>query len=180
MQVDSRTERELVEAAKDGSLESFGELCGRYYSALAAIAYAILRDHQLAEDAAQEALARAIRNIRRLEESARFGVWIAAICRNAAKDMRDSRRRIISLEEEEVVPDRTQEPADCSDVRRAIWELNEKDREAIVLRYYNELSQEKMGEVLGISRSAANRRLRKAQARLERRLRRYGFSEAEI
>ncbi len=180
MQVDDRTEIQVVEAARGGCLESFGELCSRYYNAMAAVAWSLLRDHQLAEDAAQETFARALRNIRKLEGSDRFGAWLAAICRNVSKDMRDARKGTVELEAEYQMPAESTEDVGAGEVRRAIWELGDEDRETIVLRYYNELSQEKMGEVLGISRSAANRRLKKAQERLARILGRYGFGEIEI
>ena len=53
-----------------------------------AVADSILLDHHLAEDAAQETLAAACRQLGRLKDPARFGPWIAAICRNVARDMR--------------------------------------------------------------------------------------------
>lgn len=52
MQSDS--EKSLVNKAVGGDIESFGELCRLYYPAMAAIAYAVLNDHQLAEDAASD------------------------------------------------------------------------------------------------------------------------------
>src|SRR4030042_3688966 len=80
-------ESRLVEAATAGDLESFGRLCQRYYAAMAAIAYSVLADHQLAEDAAQESFARALVNLKNLKTKSRFAPWLAAICRNVAKDM---------------------------------------------------------------------------------------------
>lgn len=50
----------LVEAAVDGDAESFTELCRRYYPAMVAIAHSILGDRDLAEDAAQQAFAKAV------------------------------------------------------------------------------------------------------------------------
>ena len=44
-------QRELIEAAAGGDVESFGELARRYYASLAAIGYSVLSDHSLAEDA---------------------------------------------------------------------------------------------------------------------------------
>jgi len=49
----------LVEAAIDGDVESFTELCRRYYPAMVAIAHSVLGDRHLAEDAAQQAFAKA-------------------------------------------------------------------------------------------------------------------------
>ena len=84
---------EWVQAALGGDLDSFGRLCARYYSAQMAIAYSVLGDHQLAEDAAQEAFARALVNLRKLKDPEKFGSWLAHICRNVAIDMARARLR---------------------------------------------------------------------------------------
>lgn len=83
----------LVRQALQADRESFGQLCRRYYHPLVAVADSILLDHHRAEDAAQEALACACRQLGRLKRPERFGPWVAAICRNVAKDMRRDRRR---------------------------------------------------------------------------------------
>jgi DNA-directed RNA polymerase specialized sigma24 family protein len=93
------SEIHLIEAATGGDIESFGELCRRYYAAMAAIAYAVLSDHQLAEDAAQESFARALVRIKSLKERAKFAPWLAAICRNVAKDMLATKAKQISTED---------------------------------------------------------------------------------
>ena len=51
----------LVAGAMAGNGDSFTELCRRYYPAMVAVAQAILGDRHLAEDAAQQALAKAAR-----------------------------------------------------------------------------------------------------------------------
>ena len=79
--------QELFESALKGSVDSFGQLYGNYYNAISAIAYAVLADHHLAEDAAQETFARALQNMGKLKHKERFGVWFGAICRNVARDM---------------------------------------------------------------------------------------------
>ena len=48
------SETQLVEAAQNGHLESFGALYERYHSPMVALAYSMLADRDLAEDAAQE------------------------------------------------------------------------------------------------------------------------------
>lgn len=70
-------DRELIEAAVSGNLESFGELCRRYYAAMVAIAYVALGDHQLAEDAVQESFARALVRLRSLKDGAKFASRLA-------------------------------------------------------------------------------------------------------
>jgi hypothetical protein len=53
----------LVRQALQADPESFGQLCRRYYHPLVAVADSVLLDHHLAEDAAQEALAHACRQL---------------------------------------------------------------------------------------------------------------------
>jgi len=83
----------LVRRTLQADPESFGQLCRRYYHPLVAVADSILLDRHLAEDAAQEALACACRQLPRLQRPERFGPWVAAICRNVARNMRRDRRR---------------------------------------------------------------------------------------
>ena len=63
------TDAELVEAARNGDVSSFGELYRRHYAAAVGIAYCALSDHHLAEDAAQEAFAVACRDLGRLRRA---------------------------------------------------------------------------------------------------------------
>ena len=77
----------LVEAAIGGDADCFTELCRRYYPAMVAIAHSVLSDRHLAEDAAQQAFAKAAVKLPRLKKESRFANWLAVICRNVAKDM---------------------------------------------------------------------------------------------
>ena len=64
-----KLQTELVEAALAGNIDSFGQLARRYYASIMAVAYSFLADHQLAEDAAQEAFARALISLSKLTTS---------------------------------------------------------------------------------------------------------------
>ena len=77
----------LVRSAIDGDAESFTELCQRYYPAMVAIAHSMLGDRHLAEDAAQQAFAKAAVKLPQLKKESRFANWLAVICRNVAKDI---------------------------------------------------------------------------------------------
>ena len=170
-------ERKLVDAAVDGDIESFGELCRRYYSPMAAIAYSVLSDHQLAEDAAQESFARAIVSVRKLKSRARFAPWLAAICRNVAKDMVAAKARQISSKDLSQTAERSNPDENGMLIRRAIEQLPAAARELIVLRYYNNLSYEEIGSVLEISKASINGRLTRAKRKMADYLKRNGFPE---
>jgi RNA polymerase sigma-70 factor (ECF subfamily) len=166
----------LVRRALRADPQSFGELCSRYYPSLVAVADSVLLDHQLAEDAAQEALAEACRQLAKLKKPARFGPWVAAICRNVAKDMLRQRRR-----QAEPVADCAVQECDCPQDDRAamldqaLQQLPSHLREVIFLRFYNSLSYEQMARVLGASEQTIDGRLRRAKKRIAAYLASKGF-----
>jgi len=178
--VPERSEIQLIEAATDGDIESFGELCRRYYPAMAAIAYAVLSDHQLAEDAAQESFARALVNLRSLKKKDRFAPWLAAICRNVAKDMIAARVKHISTKDLSQVAAKENSNETNHMIRRAIEQLPASARELIVLRYYNGLSYEKIGSALGISKATINGRISRAKRKMAKYLKHNGFPENQL
>ncbi|MBL7154100.1 MAG: sigma-70 family RNA polymerase sigma factor [Phycisphaerae bacterium] len=145
---------------------------------MVAVAYSVVADHQLAEDAAQEAFAKALVSMRKLKQPGRFASWLAQICRNTAVDMVRARTRAVP----------TQDIADCSEiaaketdmeaVRKAIAELPGAERELITLRYYNRLSYEQISDVLGISKAAVNGRLTRMKQKLGKRLKQQGIWES--
>ena len=175
-----RLEIHLIEAATGGDIESFGELCRRYYAAMVAIAYSILSDHQLAEDAAQESFARALINLENLKNKSRFVPWLAAICRNVAKDMVAARARRIKVEDLSNTDQNSNDNENVHAIHRAIEQLPAPAKELIVLRYYNNLSYEQISSVLGISRATINGRILRAKRKMANYLRRNGFPESRL
>ncbi len=174
------TETKLVEAAFNGNIESFGKLCQRYYGAMVAIGYSVLGDHQLAEDAAQESFARALVSLRKLQKQTRFAPWLAAICRNVAKDMVATKARQISTKDlSQVAVDDNVSENNCV-IRRAIEQLPVSAKELVVLRYYNGLSYEQIGSVLGISKGTINGRITRAKRKMAKYLKHNGFPENQL
>ncbi|MFC1764635.1 RNA polymerase sigma factor [Planctomycetota bacterium] len=173
-------ERNLVDEAVGGDIESFGELCRRYYSPMVAIAYSLVGDHQLAEDAAQESFARALVNLRNLKDQTRFAPWLAGICRNVAKDIVAAKSRQISTKDLRLAADQNDSEENGMLIRRAIEQLPTGARELIVLRYYDKLSYEQLASVLGVSRAAIRGRLARAKRKMARYLTHNGFPESKL
>lgn len=166
----------LVRRALQADPESFGQLCRRYYPSLVAVADSILQDHHLAEDAAQEALAHACRQLPKLRKPERFGPWVASICRNVAQDMLRDRQR-----QRTPVPDCEAQEADCPDDRQmeivaeALQRLPQHLREVIYLRFYGAMSYQQMAGVLGASQESIDGRLRRAKKRIAAFMKAKGF-----
>ncbi len=167
----------LVEAAIDGNPDSFTELCRRYYPAMVAIAHSLTGDRHLAEDAAQETFAKAAVKLPQLRQTNKFAGWLAAICRNQARDMA-RRGNITQVNDEFLAKDAESERDDSGDaVRQALKKLSAPAREVVFLRYYDGLSYERISELLGISQQAINGRLRRAKRKMADYLRHNGFDE---
>jgi RNA polymerase sigma-70 factor (ECF subfamily) len=166
----------LVQRALQADPESFGELCRRYYPSLVAVADSVLLDHHTAEDVAQEALAAACRQLAGLNKPDRFGPWIAAICRNMAKDMlRDIQKRRKPIE---ACPDRQSDSRDGEQnviLAEVLQELPQHLREVIFLRFYNEMSYEQIAIILGATQQAIDGRLRRAKKKIAVYLKTKGF-----
>lgn len=171
------SETQLVEAAQNGHLESFGALYERYYSPMVALAYSLLDDRDLAEDAAQEVFAIACRDIGNLKSKERFAAWLAGICRNISRQMlKANKSRGFAPENENAVVKRD-DTQDChEEIRRAVWSLRASERELIVLRYFDGFSQAHISEVLDISPQAVNGRLVRAKRKIAKYLKRNGLT----
>jgi RNA polymerase sigma-70 factor (ECF subfamily) len=175
--VPDKGDLELVEASINGDANSFTELCGRYYPAMVAIAHSVLGDRHLAEDAAQQALANAVRKLPQLQRRHRFAAWLATICRNTANDMAHDKPPEHSSRDLSQIAAESPDAEAAEAVRNAIAALSPSAREVIFLRYYDGMSYEKISAVLGISQQAINGRLRRAKKRVAEYLGRNGFDE---
>lgn len=179
-----QSDRDLVEAAQQGRLDSFGALYQRYHNPIVALAYAQLGDKHLAEDAAQEVFAIACRDLRSLRDRDKFGVWLGGICRNVCRQMLRVKIRTAPLPcgpaapgwESEVARDRGPEQKEQWDaVRRAVWQLPTDERELIMMRYFDGFSQARISQVLDLTPAAVNGRLTRAKRKIAELLEHSGF-----
>jgi RNA polymerase sigma-70 factor, ECF subfamily len=170
----------LVERAKAGEGDSYTVLCERYYPAMVAIGHAIVGDRHLAEDAAQQAFAKAAVHLPRLKRGERFGAWVAAICRNAARDVGRANAAFRDRQKQARPEARSGSDETSEAVRAGLMQLEPAGREVIYLRYYDGLSYERISAVLGISEQAINGRLRRAKKKLANHLRHAGFGEVRL
>jgi len=181
--VDAREEA-LIRRVQNGERDAFYELVQPYERRLYAAAFAISRNPADAEDAAQEAILKALKNIRQFRFEARFSTWLIQITINEArmrrrKDHAEIMEPIGEYREEEG----TYTPRDFADWREipsealertevrellqeALTSLGAKYREIFILRDVNHLSIEEVSDMLGISRASVKTRLLRARLML--------------
>ncbi|HTA39106.1 MAG TPA: sigma-70 family RNA polymerase sigma factor [Candidatus Acidoferrales bacterium] len=132
------------------------------------IAFSIVRDRGLAEDAAQEACASIARSLPSLKSTARFSSWSYKTIVNQAIVATRRRRRTVALDE---IPGDAGggDRSDALDLHDALMRLPVEQRGAIVLHYYAGLNSREIAESTGLPASTvrfhlmlARRTLRKA------------------
>ena len=168
-------ESEIVEAARSGDVGSFGKLYERYYAAMVWLAYSIVADRDLAEDAAQQTFTLACGELACLKAPGKFAGWLAGICRNVARQITRERKRQVLTNDPPAVVAQSDDKAVEEMVREAINALPEMYREALILRYWSEMSYERMAPILGICRSRVKGRLFRARRKVGQYLKRKGF-----
>jgi RNA polymerase sigma factor (sigma-70 family) len=170
----------LVERAKRGDMEAYGEIVIRYQALAQRTAYVITRDAEAAQDAAQEAFVKAYRAIGRFRSGAPVRPWLLRIVANEALNRAKaaSRHRTVDLtvaESRAMDPEGSPEAQALASERRemllrAINGMREEDRVVIAYRYFFDLSEAEMADALGVARGTVKSRLSRAMDRLRERI----------
>jgi len=157
-------DRDLVEQARRGDREAFAVLVHQVSDSLYAVAFRILRDAGLAEDALQNALVLAWRQLPRLRDADRFEAWIHRIlvhaCYDEASRSRNwtARVRVLPVEGPSS-PDHASSVVDRDELERAFRRIPVEQRAVFVLHHYLGLPLVEIAELLGIPAGTARSRL---------------------
>ncbi|MDX2176917.1 MAG: RNA polymerase sigma factor [Candidatus Sumerlaeia bacterium] len=168
---------ELVARARQGDQGAYGLLVERHFGAAFAVALAALRNHESAEDLAQEVFLRAWLHLGRLRDADSFAAWTVRMARNlAASRLRSGERRsriarMVPMDETvaETVRDGSPDAAllaagseESQALAAALAKLPARDRELVLLHFQQERSQREIAARLGEHHTTVGRRLAKA------------------
>ena len=165
-------ERALVELARGGDEEAFTSLIRMAGDRLMAIAFRILRDVDRAEDAVQQAIVTAWRDLPALRDPDKFDGWLYRVLVNACYlEARRTRRwnanvRVLDSDVASGSPDGFLSVEDRDELERAFRRLPPEQRAAFVLHHYAGMRLADIGEVLEIPVGTVKSRLHYAAAAL--------------
>ena len=165
-------ERALVELARDGDEEAFASLIRMAGDRLMAVAFRILRDTDRAEDAVQQAIVSAWRDLPALRDPDRFNGWLYRVLVNACYvEARRTRRwnanvRVLDLDTAGRASDELLSVEDRDELERAFRRLPPEQRAAFVLHHYAGMRITDIGEALEIPVGTVKSRLHYATAAL--------------
>ena len=157
-------DRDLVERARGGDREAFAVLVHQVSDSLYAVAFRILRDAGLAEDALQNALVLAWRQLPHLRDADRFGAWIHRILVHACYDESQRARqwtasvRVLPSDGSST-PDEASSIATRDELERAFRRLPVDQRAVFVLHHYLGLPLVEIAQLLEIPAGTARSRL---------------------
>lgn len=164
-------QRELVLRAARGEEAAFAALADASIDRCHALAYRILRDHHAAQDATQQALLSAWRDLPSLRDPDRFDPWLHRLVVHACYGVARSERRwqgkvrMIS-DGPTVTPDAAPALAARDELERAFSQLTPEHRAVVVLHHYLGYQLAEIAEVLGMPAASVRSRLLRAMRRL--------------
>jgi len=183
-------EAALVERARQGDAEAFGDLVTMHQAAAFRVAYVLTGAPADAEDAAQEAFVKAYLALDRFRPGSPFRPWLLAIVGNQARNRARARGRRESMAERAIAAVRGGSPRSTADagpripasvpspeveavsgetraeVRAALATLREDERRVVTCRYLLGLTESETAAALGIPAGTAKSRLHRGLARM--------------
>ncbi|MCI0702518.1 MAG: sigma-70 family RNA polymerase sigma factor [Planctomycetia bacterium] len=189
----------LMLRVRDDDASAFGELVERFQHRLVGVMHHLVGNADEAEDLAQEVFLRVYRTRKKYTPKAKFSTWLFTIANNLAFNaLRDRQRRpVLPLEvrdsgplgprpTEALAPTRDEPPThnlqqqELADViRRALDELNERQRMAIVLNKFEDMNYADIAEVMGLTTKAVKSLLSRARCKLRETLQGYIYMDGE-
>lgn len=180
MSVEREKDEDLMTRLASGEKSCLAELIHRHQEKAMRLAYRVLGNWADAEDIAQQAFIRVFRSAGKFGGKSTFSTWFYRIIVNLCIDhRRRHKRRLVPLE---VIEDQPSNDPDSDNlakqeiagaVRRAVHKLPERQRIAVVLHRFENLSHEQISDATGWSKSAVESLLVRAYAKLRKNLQRF-------
>lgn len=160
---------ELIRYARNGDSRAFDILINRHYERMYAIAFKWTRNSTDAEDVTQMACINVARGIRELRDEKIFTTWLYRIVVNAAKDFFRKNNRIELFPENNEITDASLNPEEklyIQEVINEIYDLPEKEKDAVLLVFGEGLSHAEAAKILGCAETTISWRIHEARNRL--------------
>jgi RNA polymerase sigma factor (sigma-70 family) len=178
------SDEDVMEQLQAGVVQAFDIIVDRYKDRLHNFLYRYTHNHEDCEDLVQETFLRVYRSRHSYERIAKLSTWMYTIALNLAKSMYKKKQRmsLMSIHADDSDPDdREFEITDSTmlqdeelhiklsiqELEKALMELNEDFREAIVLRDIQQLTYEEIAEITGTAMGTVKSRINRGRQQLQ-------------
>jgi RNA polymerase sigma-70 factor (ECF subfamily) len=153
---------DLISRVQKGDVEAFNHLISRWEKRVYNYLLRLTTSPDDSLDLSQDVFLKAYQNIRKLDDTARFGPWLFRIAHNEAYSLFRKRKPEVGMDdagfaEREAAPGAS--PELTLAVSAALNRLNPEQREAVVLKVYQGFKFDEMAEILGCPVSTIKSRL---------------------
>lgn len=183
------TDVELIAEVKQGSKASQEILVRRHYKLVYSFLYRMIGDQELAKDLTQEVFIKVLNNLEKYQPSSDFKSWLLTVASNHTKDYLRSkvhreRQHTYELTSQDMRTTKSvasifEKNEKRKEIKAAIEALPEYQREAILLKYYNDLKISEIAEVTSASVPTVKSRLKQGLKKLKNYLKRGDHDEQQ-
>lgn len=167
------TDNELVQEIKDGNKKAFSEIVKRHQKALLRMSMRFVRDLDMAEDIVQESFIKAYEKLNTFEGRSSFKSWLFQISVNTAKNKLRERKRVMTdIDSVQIAVGAIAESALVhsalsEEIQEEIDKLPTKQRTALILRVYEDLSFKEIADIMECPYDTAKANYRHALIKLK-------------
>lgn len=160
----------IIRKVLAGDRDAYAVLVRRYERQVHAAAWAILRNHQAAEDVSQDAFIRAYEKLGTLRTPERFGPWLLTIVRRLSVDLARCRSPLVLVSACPEGPSfDTSDGEDAARILAAIARMPDRDQQVLLLRYFDQLGVAEIASRMGCPVGTITKLLSRAVTRLRHR-----------
>jgi RNA polymerase sigma-70 factor, ECF subfamily len=176
-----QSDKQLIEQIAAGNPEALGQFTLRYQDMALSLAYRNTQNWTDAEDIVQEAFIRVFKSANRYKGQSGIKTWLYRIVVNLCIDHQRKNKSSISLDTmatdlvSQSTPDHLEAQETAALVQKAVYELPERQRIALILHRYENLSHSEISESTGWSRSTIESLLVRAYDKLRKKLEKVEF-----
>lgn len=166
-------ERQLIQQVRDGNARAFTPLVERHMRQVYNVAFSIVRDHDEANDVAQETFIRAYRAINSFRGDSEFRTWIYRIAMNLSLNVqrrRKHRDRDVRIDTNAVISEVAADGHGVGSealITSALDELSELQRKVVVLRHVDGLSTKDVSVILQCTEGTVKTHLHRGLKKLK-------------
>jgi len=167
-----KTDEEIMLQVSNGDLDLMTEIFNRYHLRIYNFFNKMVQNKMLSEDLTQDVFIKILK-YRTSYKSGNFSSWIYTVARNVFSDQyqkqKKERTSLVNdnwlITDEQLVTESNQEELDH--LQKALAQLNNNDRELIVMHRYQEIKYQQIADIIGSSENAVKVRVHRALKKLK-------------